>query len=360
VLDILLGRDDWTNAAVHALEQKQVLSSEVDAARRQRLVDNKSAALRERAAKLFGDTINPDRQKVIDAYRSALTLKGDARQGLQVFSKVCAACHRLGDVGQAVGPDLAALSDKSPDYLLTNILDPNRAVEARYINYLAVTKSGLTKTGFLTSETSTGITLVGPDGKPQSILRIDLEELASTGKSAMPEGLEKDLKPQDFADLIAYLRGAIPSPKRKVFEGNQPEVVRPAADGSLRLLASNCEIYGSGLVLEKQYGNLGYWSNQDDHAVWSVEVPRAGTYAVWLDWACDDNSAGNTLVVQAGLNRLTYKVAGTGTWDTYRQAKIGEITLRAGTQQVVMRSVGKITGAMIDLKGVRLVPVAGR
>src|SRR5262249_31615087 len=162
----------------------------------------------------------------------------------------------------------------------------------------------------------------------QPILRIDLEELTSTGKSAMPEGLEKDLKPQDFADLIAYLRGAIPSPKRKVFEGNQPEVVRPAADGSLRLLASNCEIYGRGLVLEKQHGNLGFWSNLDDHAVWSVEVPKAGTYSVWLDGACDNNSAGNTLVLQTGLSRLTYKVAGTGNWDAYRQAKIGEIPLR--------------------------------
>ena len=44
------------------------------------------------------------------------------------------------------------------------------------------------------------------EGKPQVILRTDLEELYSTGKSAMPDGFEKDLKPQDLADVIAYLQ----------------------------------------------------------------------------------------------------------------------------------------------------------
>jgi putative heme-binding domain-containing protein len=50
------------------------------------------------------------------------------------------------------------------------------------------------------------VTLVGTDGKPQTVLRSDLASLESTGRSAMPEGLEKDLSPRNLADLIAYLR----------------------------------------------------------------------------------------------------------------------------------------------------------
>src|SRR5205807_8363008 len=92
--------------------------------------------------------------------------------------------------------------------LLTAVLDPNRSVEARYINYVAVTKNGLTLTGVLASETGNSVTLLGPDGKQQVILRTDLEELVSSNKSAMPEGLEKDLRPQDLADLIAFIRSA--------------------------------------------------------------------------------------------------------------------------------------------------------
>ena len=62
--------------------------------------------------------------------------------------------------------------------------------------------------GVLANESGNSITLVGPEGKQHVILRTDLEELSSTGKSAMPEGLEKDLKPQDVADVIAFLRSS--------------------------------------------------------------------------------------------------------------------------------------------------------
>jgi putative membrane-bound dehydrogenase-like protein len=359
VLDVLSRHDDWMKTTLDAVDRKAVLPFEVDAARRQRWLQHRNDGIRHRAAKVFAVTVDPDRKKVVEAYRSVLTLKGDAGRGQQVFTKTCAACHRLGGVGQAVGPDLASIGDKSPESLLVAILDPNQAVEARYINYLAVTKAGVTVTGVLASETGNSITLVGPDGKAQVILRADLEELASTGKSAMPEGLEKDLKPQDMADVIAHIRAGSPPPKRKVFDGNKPEVVRPAADGTLRLPVSACEIYGTTVVLEKQYGNLGYWSSENDHAVWTVEVTRPGKYALWLDFACDDGSAGNAFVVQAGAERLTGKVASTGGWDDYKQTKVGDITLAAGQQRVVFRSSGKIAGALIDLRAIKLVP-AGR
>ena len=71
---------------------------------------------------------------------------------------------------------------------------------------MAVTREGKVFTGVLAEEGGNSITLVSPTGERQVILRANLEELASTGKSAMPEGLEKELKPQDVADLIAHLR----------------------------------------------------------------------------------------------------------------------------------------------------------
>ena len=135
-------------------------------------------------------------------------------------------------------------------------------------------------------------------------------------------------------------------------------MVRPAADGSLLLTARNCEIYGSKLVFEDKYANLGYWASEDDHAVWTVDVAKAGRYVVWLDYACTDGSAGDTFQLQAGEQRLTGKIAGTGSWDDYRQTKVGEIELPAGRQRLVFRSFGKIEhGALIDLKSVKLARV---
>src|SRR5262249_4025049 len=239
-------------------------------------------------------------------------------------------------VGNEVGPDLAALGGRSAEYLLVNILDPNLAVEARYVNYIVETKGGVTYTGVLTGETGTTVTVVGTDGVPKTVLRKDLESLTSTGKSAMPEGLEKDLKPQDFADLLAHLRAGAKIAKRKEFPGNGPELVKAAADGSMFLTAKNAEIYGPTLVFESKYVNLGYWSSADDFAAWNVQVSAAGKYEIWLDFACAEETSGNVFVVEADSGRFTGRVPSTGNWDTYKREKMGEITLAAGEQRIAM------------------------
>jgi hypothetical protein len=151
-----------------------------------------------------------------------------------------------------------------------------------------------------------------------------------------------------MADLIAFVRGAVPLAKPKSFAGNKPETVKPDKDGVLLLSAANGEIYGSSLVLEKKYGNLGFWTSDDDHVVWSVDVPRAGKYAVSLDWACADSSAGKPFVLTGGASD----------WDHYKQAKVGEIVLTAGAQRLTFKPGRKLSSsAFIDLKSVKLVPV---
>jgi putative membrane-bound dehydrogenase-like protein len=359
VLEVLLRRDEWVGAVLDAVERKQVLPFEIDAARRQRLLLHRTEAMRERASRLLAGAANPDRLKVIDAYRSVFTLHGDAERGSVVFTKTCASCHQLRGIGHAVGPDLASLGDKSPESITIAVLDPNRAVEARYQSYTALTHNGLTLTGVLANETGGSITIIEPEGKRHVILRSDLEELTSSNKSVMPEGLEKDLKPTDLADLVAFIRSAGPVPQRRTFAGNKPEVVRPSGDGALRLRATNCEIYGSTLVLEQPYKNLGYWTSADDQAVWTVELAHPGRFGVWLQWACAPAAAGNSFVLDMDGQRLAGKVAATANWDDYREVKVGELSLPAGRHRVILRPGGKITGAMIDLQKITLFPVAG-
>ena len=228
VVDTLLGREEWVAPLLDALQARKVLPGDLDAARRQRLLTHADPAVRDRAAALLAETVNPDRQKVIDAYAAALTLKGDAAAGAQVFAKLCASCHRLGEAGNAVGPDLAALGNKSAESLLVHVLDPNRAVEARYTNYIAETRRGQTVSGIVVTETGSSVTLLGGDGKPHQILRTDLKRLRSTGTSLMPEGLETGLKPQDLADLFAHVLSAGPRAQHKTFPGNTQQVLMPA------------------------------------------------------------------------------------------------------------------------------------
>ncbi|HTK75274.1 MAG TPA: CBM35 domain-containing protein, partial [Gemmataceae bacterium] len=134
--------------------------------------------------------------------------------------------------------------------------------------------------------------------------------------------------------------------------------VRAAPDGSLTLRGSAAAIYGPTLVFEpRKYGNLGHWTSTDDHATWTVEAPRSGPYEVWFEWACDPAAAGNEFVLRGGTETLSGKVSATAGWGDYRRAKVGEITLSAGSQTLEMRSAGAIKGALIDLKEIWLVPV---
>src|SRR5262249_22401550 len=98
------------------------------------------------------------------------------------------------------------------------------------------------------------------------------------------------------------------------------------------------------------------WNSEDNRAVWTIEPSKAGKYAVWLDYACSDQSAGNKFLLEAGGQRLTDVVAGTGGWSNYKQSKVGEIELAAGKQQVTLRSAGKLNGALLELRAIRLVP----
>jgi putative heme-binding domain-containing protein len=211
VLDLLLSRPDWARMTLDAVRMKQLLPHEVGAVRRNRLLRHKDESVHRSAVKVFAAPSNRERSNVVDDYWLQLPDKGDLERGAKLFARSCAGCHQLGGVGTQIGRDLASLGDKSQQELLVAILDPNRVVEARYMNYKATTKAGLTFSGILTSETSTSITLIGNGGKSQQILRTELDELTSTGKSMMPEGLEKHLSVQDMADVIEFVRSIIGS-----------------------------------------------------------------------------------------------------------------------------------------------------
>src|SRR5262249_33521957 len=118
ILDSLLARPAWNAELFAAIEKGTVPAGQIDAARRHRLLNHPDDAVRTRAEKLFAGGNNPDRQKVIAEYESALTLAGDRSRGKAVFAKTCSPCHVLEGVGSAVGPDLSALANKSPRYLL--------------------------------------------------------------------------------------------------------------------------------------------------------------------------------------------------------------------------------------------------
>jgi putative heme-binding domain-containing protein len=205
-VEALFSRPAWLAAFLDAVEQGKINRGDVDPARIQALQTRADIRLRTRAAKLFDATKLARRQDVVAAYQKALKLRGDRGRGKAVFKKVCSACHQLEGVGTAVGADLNNIRNQGSDAVLLNVLDPNREVKPQFLSYVLTTDAGRMVTGMITAETANSITIRRADGTTETVLRIHIDELRSTGLSFMPEGLEKQIDVPAMADLLAYLK----------------------------------------------------------------------------------------------------------------------------------------------------------
>ncbi len=145
------------------------------------------------------------RTAIVSDYRRALALPPDLANGEAQFRKHCAACHRVGEIGHPLGPNLAAMKSRGEETLLTSILDPNREVNPLYYNYVVLTLDGRIHAGMVVDEGATSMTLRKSDEATTSLLRIEIEKVKNTGLSLMPEGFEDAMDHQAIADLIAYL-----------------------------------------------------------------------------------------------------------------------------------------------------------
>ncbi|HTN74459.1 MAG TPA: c-type cytochrome, partial [Pirellulaceae bacterium] len=219
---VLLSRSDWTLALLNGIDSGKLQFSDLALDQRQALAAHPDRKIAERAKKLLaagGGLPNPDRQKVLDELLPLTKQQGDAVAGKVVFKAQCAKCHTHSGEGTKIGPDLTGMAVHPKHELLTHIIDPSRSVEGNFRVYTAATADGRVLTGLLASETKTAIELIDAEGKKQTLLREDLEELVASPKSLMPEGFEKQVKPDDIRNLLEFLtkRGKfVPIPLEKL------------------------------------------------------------------------------------------------------------------------------------------------
>jgi putative heme-binding domain-containing protein len=205
---LLLGRRDYHAPLLDAVEGGRVTLGELnlDLEDRRRLISWSSAEIKERARKLIGDGEYGNRQAKVEEWLAKLPKTGDAARGRVVFEQACAQCHLAGTLGHDVGPNLTGQSHRSVEDLVSNILDPNMAINPNYLGVAVETRDGELLTGILAAETAAEITLLQAQGLRSTLRRDQLKRLESTGTSLMPEGLEAGLSPQDLRDLVAFLQ----------------------------------------------------------------------------------------------------------------------------------------------------------
>jgi putative membrane-bound dehydrogenase-like protein len=207
-VNLLSGRKEWARQLLAAVGDKRVPRTDLTDNTILRIRAFKDGRLNEQIETVWGkfrDT--PDElSALIDKMRRKLSEGGASfARGRLVFETQCAKCHKFDGKGHDVGPNLDGAS-RDIEYLLVNVLDPNRVVGQPYFMRTVELKNGRIETGLLAGEDEQSVTLKGENDVLKVIQKKDIEGkvLVST-KSVMPEGLANNMTEQDFRDLIRYL-----------------------------------------------------------------------------------------------------------------------------------------------------------
>ncbi|MEK7728523.1 MAG: c-type cytochrome [candidate division KSB1 bacterium] len=205
--DLLLFREENHQPLLAALESKEVALGELNfhLERLRALLFSEDAEVKRRAEALINDAGVVTRQAALEQMRPALALQGNAQVGREAYKELCAKCHRVGEEGEELGPNLTEIFRKSSESVLHDIVDPNAAVETKFLSHVLRTKDGEFLTGIIVNETDDEVTISAEGGVRKTVRRNEIVELSATGLSQMPEGLEEGMSPQKMADLLAFL-----------------------------------------------------------------------------------------------------------------------------------------------------------
>jgi len=140
-----------------------------------------------------------------------LAVSGDAARGRRVFHESaaaqCKSCHRIGEVGNAIGPDLSHIGkDRTAAELLASIVRPSEKIDPKFVMFLVETKDGQVESGLLLESTAEQIVIRTTQNQDLRFRRDDIENLAPQNRSLMPELLFRDMTAEQLADLLAYLK----------------------------------------------------------------------------------------------------------------------------------------------------------
>jgi len=298
-IGLLSSRRSWAHALVDAIARKTIARQELTEGDVRRLLALRDHELTKKIelhwGKLREGTPAQLEQQLARLRGQLMDQPADRAAGKAVFEKNCMVCHKLHGQGHDVGPDLSGAHRRDPEYLLINILDPNRVVGRDYYTAIAETKSGALTQGLLVEDAPQRITLKGEQGKLTTIARADLFAFKVEERSLMPEGLPNNMTEQQFRDLVAYLmedpflaKGQVAGPFKMALDYKSPieeNLADPLKTDGIRWKPFHL---GPAAVIDmEKLGVLG--PPTDSVAFVYVEVMSPRTAKTTLELAADDN-----------------------------------------------------------------------
>ena len=161
-------------------------------------------ALREIAAE------DDARRRRLDALPALVAAKGRAVEGRKIFETgkgTCIVCHRIGEVGNLVGPNLSTIGQiRTERDLCEAILFPNATIVREFEAYVIETAGGDSWLGIIRRRTPDTIVLADAAGQEHPIARDQIASMQMLPTSLMPAGLDRTISEQELLDLVAFLR----------------------------------------------------------------------------------------------------------------------------------------------------------
>jgi len=146
---------------------------------------------------------------VVESKASAVEkLAVDLQVGAKQFADRCALCHKLGEQGKVVGPQLEGAGARGIFRLCEDILWPDRNVDEAFKMTMMVLDGGESVSGLVSDRTAESLLLTDQTGKQRRILLSDIEQEKPSKLSLMPGNFDELMTDAELAALIGYLRNA--------------------------------------------------------------------------------------------------------------------------------------------------------
>ena len=200
----LLGRSERVRFVLDALQAGRIAPQDLAPSQINFLRTHADPVISARARELLG-SFAPERPAVVQRFRPAAHLPGDASRGRGQFMDRCAACHQLAGTGQTLGPSLAGFKVWGRERILTAILEPSLEIAPAYATTVVETKLGEVLIGIKSDQGPATFTLRQPGGLATVWALESVRTMETQPWSLMPEGLEQGMEPQDMADLLEYI-----------------------------------------------------------------------------------------------------------------------------------------------------------
>jgi putative heme-binding domain-containing protein len=140
---------------------------------------------------------------------AAANAKGDAGRGALAFASArfaCLSCHKIGEHGGAVGPELTTIGkQRTAEQLAESLLWPKREVKPEFAAWTVVTADGRTLRGYKLADAADRLVLRDPSlGTIHDLAKADIDELVESG-TLMPEGLTVAMTAEQQQDVLRFV-----------------------------------------------------------------------------------------------------------------------------------------------------------